>query len=192
MISRMNNPMSVAIAESSRNACSMPGTNALFDLQPFGRLISRVGSSTLPGPSISDHYPVSCLGAGGVFSSCWIKLRLGMLRGHDHTEARPMTRKTHWDSVYSKTSSESLSWYQRLPTLSLELIARTRAPKFARIIDVGGGDSSLVDELVSRGYSDITVLDLSRAALERARTRLCKADAAQIKWREGDILDADF
>lgn len=103
-----------------------------------------------------------------------------------------MTRKTHWDSVYSKTTSGSLSWYKRLPTLSLELIARTRSPKSARIIDVGGGDSSLVDELVSRGYSDITVLDLSRAALERASTRLCKADAAKIKWREEDILDADF
>jgi len=103
-----------------------------------------------------------------------------------------MTRKSHWDAVYANTASKTLSWYQRRPTLSLQLIGRTALPKSARIIDVGGGESSLVDGLLSRGYGDITVLDLSRAALERARARLGKADAARVEWREGDILDTDL
>jgi 2-polyprenyl-3-methyl-5-hydroxy-6-metoxy-1,4-benzoquinol methylase len=65
-------------------------------------------------------------------------------------------------------------------------------PKDARIIDVGGGDSSLVDDLISEGYRDITVLDLSRAALNRAKARLGNVASGRISWLEGDILDLNL
>jgi len=100
-----------------------------------------------------------------------------------------MNRKSHWESIYSSSETDRLSWYQPYPRRSLDLIDRTGAPKSARILDVGGGDSLLVDELVSRGYSDITVVDLSRAALDRARARLGTAASARVTWVEGDILD---
>ena len=78
------------------------------------------------------------------------------------------------------------------PQRSLDLIARTHLPKDAKILDVGGGDSLLVDELVARGYTDITVLDLSRAAINRARHRLGDAATGRVTWLEGDILEADL
>jgi SAM-dependent methyltransferase len=103
-----------------------------------------------------------------------------------------MNRKSHWDSIYSTKPSAGLSWYQAHPQRSLDLIANTGLPKNVKILDVGGGDSLLVDELVVRGYQDITVLDLSRAALDRARVRLGDAATGRVTWLERDILEADL
>ena len=101
-----------------------------------------------------------------------------------------MNRKSHWESIYTHSTSPALSWYQPHPLRSLDLIGRTQLAKDAKILDVGGGDSRLVDELVSRGYHNITVLDLSRAALDRARGRLGEAAIGRVTWLEGDILEA--
>ena len=101
-----------------------------------------------------------------------------------------MNRKSYWDSIYANKTGSALSWYQQHPRRSLDLINRTALPRNARIIDVGGGDSRLVDDLLREGYSHVTVLDLSRAALNRARTRLGSASADQVAWIEGDILEA--
>ncbi len=68
-----------------------------------------------------------------------------------------MNRKSHWQSIYATKETTSLSWYQLHPQRSLDLIERTAVAKTAKIVDVGGGDSLFVDELVSRGYADITV-----------------------------------
>lgn len=103
-----------------------------------------------------------------------------------------MNRKSHWESIYAANASPALSWYQPHPQRSLDLIGRTHVPKDAKILDVGSGDSLLVDELVSRGYNDITVLDLSRAALDRARRRLGEAATGRVTWLEGDILEANL
>jgi len=103
-----------------------------------------------------------------------------------------MNRKLHWESIYTTKTPSSLSWFQPHPKRSLDLIERTGLPKDAKILDVGGGDSLLVDELVVRGYNDITVLDLSGAAIERARHRLGEAAASRVTWVEGDILEADL
>jgi 2-polyprenyl-3-methyl-5-hydroxy-6-metoxy-1,4-benzoquinol methylase len=100
-----------------------------------------------------------------------------------------MNSKSHWESVYGTRGTTSLSWYQPHPRRSLDLIDRTAVAKTARILDVGGGDSLLVDELVSSGYTDITVVDLSIAALDRARARLGRTASARVTWLEGDILD---
>lgn len=103
-----------------------------------------------------------------------------------------MNRKSHWESIYTTKGSSSLSWFQPHPQRSVDLIERTGLPKNAKILDVGGGDSLLVDELVARGYTDITVLDLSRAAIDRARQRLGDAATGRVTWLEGDILEADL
>ena len=103
-----------------------------------------------------------------------------------------MNHKSHWESIYATKATPALSWYQPHPQRSLDLIAHTHLPKDAKILDVGGGDSLLVDELAARGYSDITVLDLSRVALNRARARLGQAATGRVTWLEGDILEADL
>jgi SAM-dependent methyltransferase len=96
------------------------------------------------------------------------------------------TRKSHWEQVYETKTPEQVSWTQEVPNTSLELIAACNLNKDAKIIDIGGGDSNLVDFLLKEGYSNITVLDISGKALERAQTRLGK-DAAKVHWVESDI-----
>lgn len=97
-----------------------------------------------------------------------------------------MDRKQHWEQVYTTKASDSVSWFQEHADQSLRLIHQTMLGKDAAIIDVGGGASKLVDDLVAEGYTDLTVLDLSSAALDLAKQRLGKyADA--VRWMEGDI-----
>jgi ubiquinone/menaquinone biosynthesis C-methylase UbiE len=90
-------------------------------------------------------------------------------------------RKKHWENIYETKSLAEVSWYQPVPVTSLEFIAEAGLSKSAKIIDVGGGDSFLADNLLKEGYNDITVLDISEAALERAKKRLGE-NAAKIKW----------
>src|SRR5687768_13101778 len=100
-----------------------------------------------------------------------------------------MDAQQHWERVYQSKEPEQLSWFQSQASLSLELIARWVPERDSHIVDVGGGASTLVDGLLSAGYSRITVLDLSGAALERARQRLGTV-AAQLTWRQDDVLTA--
>ena len=79
-----------------------------------------------------------------------------------------------------------MSWYQPDPAMSLALIDRLRVPKGAPIIDIGGGASLLVDRLLARGHTDLTVLDVSSTALEIARRRL--GDPTPVRWLHEDIL----
>jgi len=94
--------------------------------------------------------------------------------------------KQHWEQVYTTKSSNSVSWYQQRPALSLYWIERTDVAIDAGIIDVGGGASVLVDNLLRDGYRSLSVLDLSGAALAVAQQRLGD-DATQVQWIEGDI-----
>ena len=100
-----------------------------------------------------------------------------------------MDRKAHWETVYGTKRPDQVSWYQREATLSLTLIRRAVPDVAARIIDVGAGASTLVDGLLAAGYSHVTVLDVSRAALEQARARLVHA-ASKVQWIEADVLAA--
>ncbi len=102
-----------------------------------------------------------------------------------------MTDRAHWDEVYASRPSDTLSWYQQGGGLSLEWIREIGLLPSAGIIDVGGGTSRLVDELLTAGYDDLTVLDLSRQALETARSRLGDA-AGKVSWLEQDITEADL
>ncbi|MAB11815.1 class I SAM-dependent methyltransferase [Hyphomonas sp.] len=93
----------------------------------------------------------------------------------------------HWEKIYSSKLESEVSWYQESAEVSLALIEAANLPKSARIIDVGGGASTLVDGLLDRGYSDITVLDLSPSALQAAKSRLGER-ANKVRWIVGDIL----
>jgi len=95
----------------------------------------------------------------------------------------------HWQSVYTQKSPTSVSWYQAAPVLSHALITAVAPSRDARIVDVGGGASTLVDALLASGYTALTVLDLAPAALVHARERL-GASASTVTWLTGDILTA--
>jgi SAM-dependent methyltransferase len=86
--------------------------------------------------------------------------------------ARLRNRTKHWESVYTKKRPTELGWYRKELELSLELIRRLAPDRTARIIDVGAGASTLVDSLLAEGYSAVTLLDVSEAALETTRKRL--------------------
>lgn len=93
--------------------------------------------------------------------------------------------KTHWEKVYQTKKYEDATWYQEKPKISLEMIANLDLPETARIIDIGGGDSNLVDYLMEEGYRDISVLDISEKALDHAQDRLGEK-AAQVSWIAAD------
>lgn len=98
-----------------------------------------------------------------------------------------MTNKSHWENVYETKTPEEVSWTQKKPQTSLELIRSLGSDKSVKIIDIGGGDSNLADFLLEEGYENITVLDISEKALERAKRRLGK-DAEKIQWIVADII----
>lgn len=99
-----------------------------------------------------------------------------------------MSLKSHWEKVYQTKKFSEVSWYQPTPQTSLEFIADLGIGRDAAIIDVGGGDSLLADHLLQHGYVDITILDISEAAINRAKKRLGK-DAEKINWVISDILE---
>lgn len=97
-------------------------------------------------------------------------------------------RKKHWQNIYQEKSPLDVSWYQKQPTLSLELIHRSGIHKDEPVIDVGGGASVLVDYLYQEGFNKLSVLDISEHALNSAKQRL--GDPAQnIEWFEADITE---
>ncbi len=102
-----------------------------------------------------------------------------------------MENKSHWEKVYAAKPATSVSWYQEHAECSLSLLNDTGISKSAAIIDVGGGASTLVDDLLAKGYTDVTVLDLSSSALSAAKKRLGTL-ASKVKWLEADVTKADL
>ena len=102
-----------------------------------------------------------------------------------------MQSKDHWQRLYSTRASNSVSWFQEHAEYSLRLIRETGVDRTASIIDVGGGASTLVDDLLSSGYTNLSVLDLSAAAIAAAQHRLGPS-AAGVKWIEADITKANL
>jgi len=96
--------------------------------------------------------------------------------------------KKHWEKIYQTKQPNEVSWTEEKPSASLDLIHSFNPSKSAKIIDIGGGDSKLVDYLLAEGYSDLSVLDISEAAIDRAKKRLGKK-AKQITWIVQDVLD---
>ena len=102
-----------------------------------------------------------------------------------------MDVKTHWEKVYKTKRPESVSWYRAHLEASLELIQRAAPARSASIIDVGGGESTLVDDLLARGYQNITVLDVSQTAIDVAKKRLGPA-SERVQWIVADIAKAEL
>lgn len=96
-------------------------------------------------------------------------------------------RKQHWDAVYAERRDDEVSWYQEHPERSVEVIRALARDAATPVIDVGGGSSRLVDQLVAAGYTDITVLDVAGRSLDNARRRLDRS-AAHITWVVADVL----
>jgi len=96
--------------------------------------------------------------------------------------------KNHWDTIYNTKQSNEVSWTQDVPSVSLEFIHKFNIPKSARIIDIGGGDSKLVDFLLKEGCTNVTVLDISESAINKAKQRL-GINANKVKWIVTDILE---
>lgn len=102
-----------------------------------------------------------------------------------------MNLKNHWEKVYQTRPVNEVSWFQEHSELSLQIIRENNPYPSTSIIDVGGGASTLVDDLLDNGYTKITVLDLSKASLAAAKSRLGER-AASVKWIEADILSVDL
>jgi ubiquinone/menaquinone biosynthesis C-methylase UbiE len=102
-----------------------------------------------------------------------------------------MDSKKHWEEVYSAKLATEVSWFQEHAALSLKLIREAGVPTSASIIDVGGGASTLVDDLLANDYGNITVLDLSAAALTAAKVRL-GPQAGGVQWLEANVLEAEL
>lgn len=102
-----------------------------------------------------------------------------------------MDAKSHWDNIYTTKDHTQVSWYTAHISSSMDLIAATSLGHAARIIDVGGGASTLVDDLLEKDFKNISVLDISASALDIAKERL-GSRAGEIQWRVGNILEYDF
>lgn len=94
-------------------------------------------------------------------------------------------RKKHWENIYQTRELKDVSWFQPTPETSLDFFKQFNVPKTAKIIDIGGGDSFLVDHLLDLAYQDISVLDISEAAIEKAKQRLGER-AKNVKWIVAD------
>jgi 2-polyprenyl-3-methyl-5-hydroxy-6-metoxy-1,4-benzoquinol methylase len=97
-----------------------------------------------------------------------------------------MNAKNHWEKIYSTKAPDAVSWYRAHLETSLALIERAAGAHSACIVDVGGGESTLVDDLLARGYHNITVLDISETAIDTTKKRLGTA-AEHVSWLVGDI-----
>jgi SAM-dependent methyltransferase len=121
----------------------------------------------------------------------WIKSRKSFEVEHgwsvEHSE---FDRKRHWEGVYGDKPAQQTSWYQKEPRLSLLMVANAGLDHDAALIDVGGGASLLVDHLLGLGYLNLSVLDISGAALEQARQRLGEK-ASRVNWIEADVTSYD-
>ncbi len=102
-----------------------------------------------------------------------------------------MDTKTHWEKIYTTTAPDSVSWYRAHLDTSLALIERAADARSASIIDIGAGESTLVDDLLLRGYKNLTVLDVSQTAIEVTKKRLGSM-AEQVRWLVADISEVEL
>jgi 2-polyprenyl-3-methyl-5-hydroxy-6-metoxy-1,4-benzoquinol methylase len=102
-----------------------------------------------------------------------------------------MDSKTHWETVYQTKAAHEVSWYRSHLDKSLALIAQAAPDPNARIIDIGGGEATLVDDLIDRGYQHLSILDISQAAIDTTKQRLGTV-ADRVNWLVADITTADL
>lgn len=98
------------------------------------------------------------------------------------------TTKDHWEKIYNTKEERNFSWFQPYPNTSIDFIKLFNLPKNSRIVDIGGGDSHLVDALIELSYTNIYVLDISEKAIDRARHRLGNK-SAMVQWIVSDVTE---
>jgi ubiquinone/menaquinone biosynthesis C-methylase UbiE len=103
-----------------------------------------------------------------------------------------MDAQHHWETIYRTKAADAVSWYRPHLEISLKLIERAAASRSASIIDVGGGESTLVDDLLKRGFQNLAVLDISATALDVTKGRLGQALANRVTWIEGDVTKVNL
>jgi len=120
----------------------------------------------------------------------WPMLGSGVDKRRSNSQDKAMRQhpQEHWSKVYNEKAPDPVSWYQATPGPSMEALDRFGATAASPLIDIGGGASNLVDALLSRGWQDVTVLDIAEAALEAARQRLGQR-AAQVHWQVADTTN---
>jgi len=99
-----------------------------------------------------------------------------------------MSLKSHWEEVYGSKNDSDMSWYQPLAENSIRLIEKAALDRGAKIIDVGGGNSVLVKDLMTKGYRSLTVLDISQTAIDRSKVQL-GLSSRRVEWLVGDIRE---
>ncbi|WP_300436241.1 class I SAM-dependent methyltransferase [Christiangramia sp.] len=99
--------------------------------------------------------------------------------------------KSHWEKIYKDKKFEETSWFQEKPEVSINIIQSLGLSKNAPVIDIGGGDSYLIDHLLELGYENISLLDISGTAIEKAKNRLGEK-AEKVNWLVGDVTKFDF
>src|SRR4051812_23099651 len=102
-----------------------------------------------------------------------------------------MSMSAHWEGVYRDKHETQTSWFRPHLDVSLRLIDALRLAPGTPLIDIGGGRATLVDDLLARGFADLTVLDIAEPALAGARARLAGA-AANVRWLVADVLEAEL
>lgn len=102
-----------------------------------------------------------------------------------------MNAQEHWDRIYRTKAPDQVSWYSPHLSASLELIERAFGSRAAQIIDIGGGESTLVDDLLAQGYQDITVLDISQTAIDANKKRLGRK-AERVHWLAADFTKIEL
>ena len=95
--------------------------------------------------------------------------------------------KNHWEKVYKRTNLKEVNWFQPIPVSFIDFLSVLNLKPDSKIIDVGGGDSFFVDYLLKKGFEDITVLDISETAINKAKNRLGE-NASRVNWIVGDVL----
>ena len=106
-------------------------------------------------------------------------------------DSQTSEREAHWDGIHNKMAPDQVSWYQRAPNLSLRMLDKAGFTPQNSVIDIGGGVSFLVDELLTRGCRAVTVLDVSSLSLDHSKTRLGER-AQKVRWIVGDILETEL
>ena len=114
-----------------------------------------------------------------------------MTKAPIHLPMQTEARERHWEQVYNTKTHFEVSWYQPEPTLSHCLIEKTGLPTTAALLDIGSGTSTLVDQLLLRGYDNLAVLDTSAHALSLVRKRL-GTNTTKVQWHHGDITTYSF
>lgn len=122
------------------------------------------------------------------YSSCGALKLYGTPRPTVWLYATMIDLREHWENVYRTKQPHEVSWTQHVPRTSIEIINSLALPTSASVIDVGGGDSTLVDHLLEAGYTDLSVLDISEAAIRRVKERLQKR-SLNVQWIVTDVLD---